>query len=189
MEKQLTQEESLKIITEMIQEAKSSYSKGGSFYFLLWGWVYLMASIGFYVSMKWSLMEHPELIWLVTVPAVVWTIVRSISQAKMSSSTSHLQGLNNQVWIAIGVGIGISLFFMPQLGFYHNAVILVLGGIGTYVTSRIMKYNPLMVGALLLWIAAIVSFIVPMTEQYLVAGIGIFVGYLVPGYLLKRAEK
>ncbi|MCV9388870.1 hypothetical protein [Reichenbachiella ulvae] len=189
MEKQMTHEESLKIITEMIQQAKSSYSRGGSFYFLLWGWVYLGASIGFYVSMKWSLMEHPELIWLLTVPAVIWTIVRSVRSAKNSSSTSHLQSLHHQLWIAIGVGIGISLFFMPQLGFYHNAVILTLSGIGTYMTSRIMKYNPLMIGAFILWVAAVVSFIVPMTEQYLVAGIGIFAGYLIPGYLLKKEEK
>ncbi len=47
-EKQLTQEESLRIIHEMISAAKNDV-KADAFIFLLWGWLVFVASIAQFI--------------------------------------------------------------------------------------------------------------------------------------------
>ena len=92
------------------------------------------------------------------------------------------------LWAAIGVSLITVLVFMYKLEYNHNAVILLLAAIGTYVTGKLIKFNPLYFGSLCLWIGAVIAFNLPVLDQYLVGGFAILVGYLVPGYLLKRAE-
>ena len=57
-----------------------------------------------------------------------------------------------------------------------------------YITGTLLRFKPVIVGGVLLWVAVIVAFNVTVIDQYLVAGVAIALGYLVPGYMLKKAE-
>lgn len=173
----------------MIAQAKNNYEQSGSFYFLLWGWVVMVANLGHYVLDKFTSFEYPFIFWTLTIPAGIlaaWYGTKQKNQARMRSHISRLYG---EVWIAIGICILLSLLFMPQLNFNHSAVIMMLAGAGTYLSGRMLRFRPLIFGAIALWVAAIVCFNLPMADQYLVGAIGILAGYLIPGYLLKSAEK
>lgn len=188
-EKKLTESESLEIITTMISRAQNNYQRGGSFYFLMWGWLISLANLAFYYLADFTTYEHPYLVWLLTFPGAVISVIYGARQSKKATVQTHLDKMNKHVWIAIGTGIIIILVFMARLDFNQNAVILLFAGIGTYITGQLLKFKPLVAGGIVLGLAAVVAFNVTINEQYLVGGIGIILGYLVPGYMLQSKEK
>ena len=188
MKEELTREESLDLITQMIVQAKRNAAKGGSFYFLLWGWVVAIANLGHYLIDRYDWYKHPYIVWLVTIPAVIITIVYSARRERNAKVVGHYDRIYGQIWISIFIGIVILLIFMPKLNFNHNAVILLLSAVGTYTSGYILKFKPLILGGVALGISAVVAFSVTVNDQYLVAFIGLVLGYLVPGFLLKKAE-
>ncbi|RED99834.1 DUF92 domain-containing protein [Marinoscillum furvescens] len=188
-DKALTHEESLNMITAMIRQAKSNYQKGGSFYFLLWGWVVMLANFAHYYFLSFTSFEHPYIAWLVTIPAGIGSAIYGARQKQQAGVTTPMERLYGHVWAAVGVGIILALMFMRQLDFNHSAVILLLAAIGTYISGQMLRFKPLVFGGVALLLASILAFNVPVVDQLLVGGIGILAGYLVPGYLLKNKEK
>ena len=172
----------------MISQAKSNFDKSGSFYFLLWGWVVMIANLGHYLLSSYTNYEHPYIFWSLTIPAAVVAIVYGVRKRNNMPAKSHFAQLYGEVWIGVGICILLSLIFMSNINFNHGAVILMLAGIGTYMSGRMLKFMPLVVGAIALWIASAVCFNLPETDQYLVSSIGILAGYIIPGYMLKSAE-
>jgi len=187
-DKQLTKDESLQLITEMIGQAKRNFAKGGSFFFLLWGWVVLIANAGHYVMMQWQLYNKPYLIWVITIPAMIVTIIYSVQMDKKALVKGHLDRIYGLLWLSVFICAVIVLAFIPQVQYNMNPIILVFAGLGTFLSGSMLRFTPLVLGGFALWAAAIVAFLSPLTDQYLIAAIGILAGYLIPGYLLRKAE-
>lgn len=185
--KELTTQESLSIITDMIGQAKHNVAKGDSFQILFWGWIIAIANLGHYVLAK-SGYDHPYVVWLLVVPAIVISVFYGIRMNKKQLVRTHMDKIYAQIWIGAFIVFIITVSFMFQLNFHHNPVILAVAGLGMYITGWLLRFKPVVFGAVCLWIGAIVAFTLPVTDQYLVGSISILVGYIVPGYLLKRAE-
>lgn len=189
MEKQtISPEESLRIITGMIGKAKSNFARGGSFYFLLWGAIIASANFGHFVLMKFTDYNHPYIVWLLVIPAVIITIIYSMRKRKEKVAASSFDRIYGKLWWAIFICILIILFFMSNLSFQTTPIILLFSAVGTYVTGEVLRFRPLIFGGIALAVSAIVAFSVAIEYQYLVAGIGICLGYLVPGFILKKEE-
>ncbi len=187
--KELTKEESLALITDMIGQAKRNLARGGSFYFLLWGWVVMLANLGHYLIAKYDWYEAPYIVWLITIPAGIISMVYGARKEKNARVKSHLDRMYGLVWLGVFIAVLIMLFFMADVNYTINAIILTFAGLGTFISGCMLRFNPLVFGGIALWLASIVAFNVPFIDQYLVGAIGILAGYLIPGYLLKRAEK
>ena len=188
MKEELSKDESLALITEMIGQAKRNLAKGGSFYFLLWGWVVALANLGHYLIDRFDWFEHPYIVWLLMIPAMIVTIIYSARRDQRSKIVSHYDRVYSHLWIAVFIAIVILLTFMQKLDFNQNAVILLFSGLGTYLSGYLLRFKPLIIGGVALGVSSIVAFNVSVNDQYLVAAIGLVLGYLIPGYLLKRAE-
>ena len=187
-EQELTKEESLALIGRMISQTKSNYSKGSSFYFLLWGWVVLVANLGHFLIQKFHWFDRPWLIWSITIPAIIFTIIQSLRHSRHSLVTTHLDRLYGHLWMMVGFGMVVSIVFMSQINYNHNAFILLFAMVGTYISGQMLQFRPLVMGGFALLVSGIVCFNVSMVDQYLVGPIGILLGYLIPGYLLKVKE-
>lgn len=188
MKEELSKDESLALITEMIGQAKRNVAKGGSFYFLLWGWVVMICNLGHYLLWKFDLFEAPYIVWVLTIPAGIVSMIYGMRQSKESKVTSHLDNLYSMIWLAVFVGVLIMLAFMDNINYNINAVILSFAGIGTFISGIALRFRPLVLGGIALWIASIIAFNLEPMDQYIVAAVGIFAGYLIPGYLLRKAE-
>lgn len=186
--KELTTDESLDLITNMIGQAKRNLARGGSFYFLLWGWVVMLANLGHYLIDKFDLYEHPYIVWIATIPAGLISVIHSSRRDKKKLVKSHLDRLYGWIWMAVFIGVLIILFFMTGQNQNTNAIILTFAGIGTFISGCALRFNPLVLGGIALWVASIIAFNLNATDQYLAGALGILAGYLIPGYLLKRAE-
>lgn len=188
MKSDLTHEESLSLITDMIKQAKRNVARGeGSKQILLWGWTVAAANFGHYALYLMDV-SRPYMIWLITIPAAIASVFMGIKMGK-SGVVGHIDRVYGMVWLAAGVGIIITLIMMQKVGYNHNGIILIIAGMGMFVTGSLLRFKPVMLGSFLLWTAAIISFNLPIMLQYPLSGTAILLGYLVPGYLLKRAER
>lgn len=88
--------------------------------------------------------------------------------------------------MVVFVGIMITLAFMPVLGFNQNPVILIITGIGMFVTGALIQVPIVRNGGVLLLAAAVIAFLLPVSQQFLLSGIAVILGYLVPGYYMKK---
>ncbi len=187
MKSELTHEESLALITDMIGQAKRNVARGGSKQILLWGWTVALANFGHYV-LAISGFSAPYMIWLITLPVAVISTFMGISMGR-NGAVGHIDRVYGKVWLAAGISIIISLSMMHQINFNHNGVVLLIAGMGMFITGSLLRFNPIQLGSVVLWAAALISFNLPEIQQYPLAGTAIILGYLIPGYLLKRAER
>jgi hypothetical protein len=187
--KELSKEESLALITNMIGQAKRNVAKGGSFYFLLWGWVVMLANLGHYLIDKYDWYEAPYIVWIITIPAGIASMIYGARRGNEAGVKSHLDRMYGLVWLGVFISVMTIIFFTGDSSTNLNAIILTFAGLGTFISGCMLRFSPLVMGGVALWFASIIAFNLPITDQYLVGAIGILAGYLIPGYLLKRVER
>jgi hypothetical protein len=180
--------ESLALITEMISQAKKEAAGDGSFHLLLWGWVIAMCDLGHY-SLAKAGFDAPYLVWLLVIPATLISVYFSRKFARRARVKSHLDSVLGELWLVIYLVIITLVVFMSVLDFNHNPVILLVSSIGVFITGSLIKAKALKLGAGTLAVGALVGFMLPVDDQYLVSGIAMILGYLVPGYYLKKSYR
>lgn len=181
-EKKLTDKESLDIIMNMINQAHVNIRQS-SFHLLLWGWIIFAASIGHFILLKFTHIEHPEYAWALTLPGMVISMVYGSIIGKKAKTITYADRLYMLVWLAFIISLFILLVFTGEKGM---PVILLLTGFATFMSGAILKFTPLIASGILFWLFAILSFIIDNEYIQLVSGISVLTGYLVPGYMLNR---
>jgi len=188
MEKELSSKESLALITEMINRAKKEAAGDGSFHLLLWGWVIAVCDLSHYGLAKAGFYA-PYIVWLLVIPATIVSVVYSRKFAKEARVKTHLDTVLSELWLVVYLVIIALVAFMPMLDFNHNPVILLVSTIGVFITGALIRAKALKYGAVVLAVGALIGFLLPVDDQYLVAGIAMILGYLVPGYYLKKSYR
>jgi hypothetical protein len=187
-EENLSAQQSLDLITNMIRQAQGRVS-GNSFYFLLWGWCIAAANFGMYGLMRFTDYPYPYMVWLITIPAWIITMIYGMKQGKELPRQTHLDRINMWLWIGMGIGILPICLFGSVLNWNINPIVLLMAAPPTFIAGIIIRFRPLLLGGISFWIAGTISFLVPQQEQYLVGGIAIILGYLMPGYLLRNLKE
>ncbi|HTF18677.1 MAG TPA: hypothetical protein VK658_11420 [Chryseolinea sp.] len=181
---ELTASQSLDLISRMIREAKGRVQQN-SFYFLLWGWVILMANLGVFILTKMAY-PYPYIVWAITVPAWIISIVWGFRQRRNAQTTTHFGRISTALWFSLGVVIFTIVAFGGQINFQVNPIILLISAIPTFTSGIILKFRPLILGGILFWVSGVASFLVPRELQPLIGAVAIACCYLVPGYMLKN---
>jgi len=182
----LTAEQSLDIITQMIHEAKDKVQRN-SFYFLFWGWLIALANLGVFVLTKLEF-DYPYLVWTITIPAWIFSFVRGARQRKETGRSSHFNRISASLWLSFGVVVFTLVAFGFKINYELNPVILLISAIPTFASGVILRFKPLILGGTLFWLFSIVSFLVARDLQPLVGSFAIIFCYLIPGYMLKAKK-
>lgn len=64
--------------------------------------------------------------------------------------------------------------------------ILLLYGMPTFLSGKILRFTPLVVGGMCCWILSLVSAYLPYEYQILCLAFAVIVAWIVPGYLLRK---
>jgi hypothetical protein len=182
----LSAQESLLIITRMINEAKGHLQKN-SFYFLLWGWTIVIAQLTVFILLRMDY-AHPYIAWVITFPVWIFTMFRAFTKAKETRTRTHFDAISGWLWISFSVVIFTMVFFGAKINYQLNPIILLISAMPTIVSGAILKFRPLIAGGIIFWISGIITFLVPIEYQPLVGALAITLGYLVPGYLLQQKK-
>ena len=183
----LTPQQSLDLITSMINQAKGNVQRSG-FYFLLWGWTIFIANLGVYVLLNFSKVENPFLMFGLTIPAAIVSAIHGANRSKQAATTTHIDNIHKWVWIVYGVSCLIIVLFGKQTNWQINPIIITMTAAPTFISGVMIRFKPLILGGIAFWIFGIGSFLAPLDMQFLLGALAIALGYLVPGYLLKKSS-
>ncbi|MCE3279910.1 MAG: hypothetical protein K0S44_2101 [Bacteroidetes bacterium] len=186
-EKQLTQEESLRIIHEMISAAKNDV-KADAFIFLLWGWLVFAASLSQFILIKMNVAWN-SVPWMLMPLGGLITIVYSIRAGKKDKTKTAVTESLKYTWIAFSAALLIILFFNSMHFLQVLPCIMVLYGMGLFLSGAALRFKPLIFGGIFCWICAIAGFEVQNIYQLLILAAAVMGGYIIPGYLLKMNNR
>jgi hypothetical protein len=186
-EKVMTGEESLRIITEMIDRTKKIIGQG-SFYLLFWGWLVFFCSFSEYLLHKFTDYASPWKVWLLVIPGVAVSMVYGFLKGRKAKVHSYTAAI--YMWTWLGFLVSAVVLYAVVWGRWElfSPLILTLVAVPTFISGVILKFRPLIIGAVSFWIFALVSRFTGPDIAPLAVPVAMLTGYLIPGYLLKRKE-
>ncbi len=183
-EKVMSGEESLRIISDMINKTRINI-RDGIFHLLFWGWLIFICALGEYVLARFTGLERPWLIWMLTVPGVFVSILYGYIKGRKSKVYTYADMIYMWTWMAF-LFCSVVLFVIKNKSMESfTPYILMLAGLPTFLSGIIARFNPLVAGGVAFWIFAIAAHFVPEAGMFIAAA-AVLAGYLIPGYMLKR---
>ena len=185
--KDFTPEESLHLIQTMITKTKTSVA-ADSFYLLFWGWlVFASCFIEYILKVIVKYPDHYIIWWLMPIGGIV-SAIYGARQAKKQRVKTFVEEALDYLWISLAFSfvtlVLINIFSSGwQTAFTHY---ILLYAIGTFVTGKLIRFRPLVIGGLLNFIFAVISVRFSYDNQLLLGGVAILTSYIIPGYLLRN---
>jgi hypothetical protein len=186
-EQTLNPKESLELITDVINKTKENINHY-SFVFLLWGWFLAIASVirfllAYFTEFKYPFLPFPVLSAIAIIISIVFYTRKKITYAE-----TYLSFFLKRLWAGVMLGSILLVFACVVQKIQPSTFTLILGGIGTLITGQVIKFRPLQIGGALLLISSIVCCFIVDDYKFLMVGLAIIPGYLIPGYLLKKVK-
>ena len=184
-ERSITPVESLQIIERMLADTRNRFYNNG-FAFLLWGLIIIVACLGAFGASRSGHETLEGWIWMASIG--VGTLVTIIYYgwfANKNRKFTRLDSINGKVWIGYGISYVVLAFMAAEAHFFMPPFIFCLLGMGMFATGGIYKFWSIYAGAVVFWIGAILCTLLPHDDlQYLLSAAIMFLGYLVPGFIL-----
>jgi hypothetical protein len=206
-EKPLTEQESLMIIQQMINRAKSDFVDTGIGP-MLWGAVITFCSLVQFciIHFKWTM---PFDIWLLALFAIIPQIFISIRERRERKAKGWDDDVMGYVWLCFGIGVFVINFInnvaadafnpivsdyrditgksdIPNFWSYGSAYLLFVFGYPTIVTGAARKFRLLTIGGIVCWVSAIISAFTITKFDFLLMAISAALAWLVPGIILRK---
>ena len=186
-EQKITQSESLQLIQRMIQVAREDHRENGDGW-LIWGWLLFLASVASAVLAYMELSRYIAWVWsgILIVGGIIYILFHVLRRKDLKVKTYVQEMLDR-----FGSGFFISLFAIIAAGFinkgsYGFGYYYILYAFWMYIHGNAIRFRPLIIGAYVNWLAAIVIFLLKDTAQVMiVSSVAVLIGYLIPGYMLQ----
>ncbi len=184
-EKQMTGQESLKIITDMINRTKTNIRQS-SFHLLFWGWLIFFCSLSEYLLWKFTDYASPWYVWFFVIPGVIVSLAYGFIKGRKETAWTYATML--YVWTWMGFLFASLVLYLIQMKNMESfsPLILTLAGLPVLFSGCILKFRPLIFGAFSFWIFALAAHYGTPDISALATPAAMLTGYLIPGYILKR---
>ena len=215
-EKQFTSEESLELITSMINKAKSSYHDSGTGA-LLWGSAVSIAAFVTYLEVEFDFYIGFD-IWLIVLAAIIPQVVISIKENKRKKFKSYDDVALDAVWITYAITIfGLVAYqnIIPYASEILNrhegwslikhyvdkgrqdeavkpfplsvtSIFILVYAFPTLITGIIKKFMPMTIGAVITYGLFIASCFTSFKYDMIFSGIAALVCWFIPGLILRN---
>jgi hypothetical protein len=133
----------------------------------------------------------PYLVWIILMPlAGIASSIMGKRQSKQADHTLYSDKVIPYLW----AGCTISMLILIVLGYKLTwnivyPLLLIIWAIGLFSSGALIRFKPLMYGAVLNWILAIFAFFVAFDIQLLLIACSMLFSYLVPGYMLQAQAR
>jgi hypothetical protein len=198
MEKKFDEQDSLRLISEMITQARRSFQKGSGNGIILWGYSIAVLGILNFVLLQWT--PYAPSVWLLTVPLFIGHYIYEWRKGTQALAKNGINEMIGNVWLAFFVslillvamfGMMAALFDMPLFYALISPVAITLSGLCLFISGKIMRFRPFVYGAFIFWLGGIISIaIIPILKlqspQLLILAACMLLGFVIPGHLLNR---
>jgi hypothetical protein len=183
-------EASLKVIYEMIESAKTKIGRN-YFYFLFWGYLVAFTCIMEYILI---VLENPKhyLLWPVLMMAgTIVTLIFMWKEQKSATSKSFIGTTMGFLWSGWFISFAILILFVNLRKDWGLILpmIMTMYGLAIFVAGGVINFRPLLIGAVVAWIASVVAFFVPYPVQLMILAGLVIVSHVIPGHILRNNSK
>lgn len=191
-DQQLTNEKSMDIIHQMINQAKNNYSENGLSW-LLWGIMLFITSVCTYIFIDIG-SSNLFLAWNIFGGiSVILLIYHSITKPAKKPVRTYIDDILKLVDIGFVTCMAVLIFAInynavtPRIGF---AFFLMIFAFLMLVRGGAIKSKSLVVGAVVNWAGTIAIFMVKEFKYaMLIMAVAVLIGYIIPGLLLRAEYK
>jgi hypothetical protein len=178
-------ERSLEIIQTMIEKTRKSFSDKSQ-YFLLWGWTVMIGCLGQFVLKRIFDYPYHYQVWWISILCLAITYVMVRKEKKTVKARSYIAESLGNLWVGLGISFVVLSIIFIKMGWLNcYPFFILLYGVGTFTSGRILRFRPFVIGGICCWLLAAVSAWFDFDYQALFAAGAILCGYIIPGYMLK----
>lgn len=205
MEKEFNEQDSMRLINEMITQTRNNIRIGAANPMLLSG--YFVSFIALLNIILMNILANPaQANWSWILITVMWIIKFFIERKQNKSAIVHtlVDRIVAYIWIGFMISTVIALSIIFSSVFIFNTwfpcafimpVILLLTGFGQFATGKATKFTPFVWGSYIFFIGSLLSvyltYYVFNTEevQLVILIICMITGFIIPGHILNHKAK
>jgi len=213
-EKNISEQESLRLIQEMIGKAKVRYHESGASS-ILWGTVIGICGLISFAELQWNFSIGFD-IWFLTIAAIIPGVWFNVRQAKRRTVKTHNEAATDVVWTVFGISIvclvlysnivpAVSRQFFTadniellsrnkltgELKEYRvstlslSSIFLIIYAFPTIATGLITGFRSMTIGAIVCYCFFIISLFTPFKYDMLLSGLAGIGNWFIPGLILQ----
>lgn len=190
-EKNLTQQESLEIISKMIKETHTKIEKGGGNIFLLWGYLTAAVALAVYTVIVQTGDYRAQFIWF-AIPIIGYPIMFFIlkKSEKKHRVVTFIDKTISKIWIVTGTcALFLSLFmFVNPAAFPMLFVMALIINTGVALSGLVLEYKIIAITGFIGILLSFSLLIIPGLEQILVFAAFPIIMLIIPGHILNSAR-
>lgn len=205
MEKPFSEQDSIKLINEMITQARDNIQIGSATTMIFSG--YCVSAIALLDIILLQVLDNPNManwVWTLTLPMGIISLLINRRKDKSAIVRTPIDRVIRKVWqgFSISVVVCLSFIFMSVYIFkswipcaFITPVLLLLVGLAQFITGHSTRFKPFIYGAYAFWLGALLtnllSYKVFQNEgvQFAILIICMLIGFIVPGHTLNRKAK
>jgi hypothetical protein len=184
-ENQLTEQQSLDIITNMISKAKDDYTDTGVAA-LMWGVLISFCSLITFGNNYWKI-DALNYIWFLTLIAVIPQSIISIRESKRKRFKTYNDDAMGGIWISFAIALFLISVYAGKYQLPNEgALFLIMYGIPTFATGFTRRFKPMIIGGIVCWLFAIICFYVQFPYIMLYTAAAAIIAWFIPGLILRK---
>lgn len=189
-EKIISPAESLQIIEKMLADTRNRFYNNG-FAFLFWGLLIILTCVTSYSARLLGYAGIDGYIWGISIAVgIIATAIYFMGIAPRQRKFTRLDSINGKVWIAYGISYIVLMYLCSYYSLFAPPFIYCLLGLGMFATAGIYRFWSLYAGAVVFWLGSVLCTLIKQdASQFLLTIALMFLGYLVPGYILWKKAK
>jgi hypothetical protein len=189
-EKQMTEAESLQLITSMINKAKNGINESGTLY-LLWGWLIFACCVIQFVGLHFFHYEKVYFVWFSTWLLLIYQFFYIAKLKKRRRVKMYTTEIITYVWIVFIITYAIIVFILNYNKAFSSITpaILATYGMPSFLIGVILKFKPLRIGGICCWLLAVAAPFAAYDYQYLLMACAVSIAWITPGYLFQQKFK
>lgn len=188
-EETLSEQESLQLITTMINRAKTDFVETG-ISALMWGSIITICALVQFASYFYNI-PWVGYIWWLTFIAVIPQLFIAARERKLRKYKTHEADAMSGIWIAFAITMFLLSFYinaiqLPLDKLHPETLFLIIYGVPTFATGFTRRFTPMIIGGIACWLFAIASFFTPYPFNMLYYVAAAQVAWFIPGLILQR---
>ncbi|MPM88050.1 hypothetical protein SDC9_135151 [bioreactor metagenome] len=189
-EKNLTQQESLELISRMIKESRNNLEKGGGNIYLLWGYLWLATALAVYFTIILTGDYRGQWLWF-AMPIIGYPAMLIMLKNRKKSIVTFVDKTISKIWIVLGMcALLLSLYMMVDYSAYPILFVMaLLINAGVAMSGLIIRFRPISVAGFAGILFSFLILMIPGLDKILVFAAFSVIMLIIPGHILNATSK
>ncbi|MDR3219428.1 MAG: hypothetical protein LBU22_10740 [Dysgonamonadaceae bacterium] len=206
METKFTEQQSLEVITEMINRARNNVQKGSANNMIYNGFAVAFLAIANFLLLYFlpdTYKNYSFHIWWLMVPSAFVDQIIKRKIIREAIVKTHIDDFISQLWRGFSISVVVLLAIILSLCHTFNAPliallitpgIMIIVALAEFSMAKICRFKPFFWGAIVFWAGSLLCLFPYCVLKrgdlhFLILAVCMIVGFVIPGYILNKLAK